>query len=103
MTNTLLFDAYGNSVPPGAQSLDALDLRAWPGCRVVCAAEAEWDGTPDLVVILGDGAAPLSPDALAQAVAVAERGGAVVLHARDDDAALRAVVSVFEWLGGAHA
>ena len=102
MTSAQLFDGFGVNLSGGAP-LFQLDLRAWPGCRVVCAAEAEWDGTPDLVVILGDGNAALSPDALAQAVAVAERGGAVVLHARDDDAALGAVVSIFEWLGGAHA
>ena len=102
MSRSQVFDGCGVSLS-GGRSLDELDLREWPGCRVIWETTAEWDGTPDLIVLLGDGAAPLSPDALAHAVAVAERGGAVVLHAQDDEAALAAVVSVFEWLGGARA
>jgi hypothetical protein len=97
MRNALLFDAYGNSVPPGAQSLDALDLRAWPGCRMISEGP---DADLGCIIILADDSDDLPPEATAHAVAVLEAGESVVIHARTDEMASAGAESVMMWLGG---
>jgi hypothetical protein len=97
VSNTLLFDAYGNSIPPGAQSLDALDLRAWPGCQMISEGP---EADLGCIIILGDDSDGLPPEATAHALAVLEAGESVVIHARTDETASIVAKSVMMWLGG---
>lgn len=98
--STQIFDGAGVNLGTGPALVD-LDLRRWPACRVI-GADADWNGTVDLIVILADNDPRLSADALAHGVAVGERGGVVALHARDDGALLDAASTIFGWVGGAH-
>jgi hypothetical protein len=95
--SVLLFDACGNSIPPGAPSIDSLDLRTWPGCRMI---SDQSGGDLGCIIILADGDVDLPLATTAHAVAALEGGESVVIHGRTDEAASIAAASVMMWLGG---
>lgn len=96
---TLLFDGHGASIPPGGPPLDTINLRERPGCRMICEG---WPAEIGCIVMLQDDSA-LDSDVLGRLVRVLEDGEAVVIHARGDEIALRAVAEVMLWLGGGNA
>jgi hypothetical protein len=97
MSDVLLFDAYGNSVPSGAAPIDALDLRQWPGCRMIF---DHWAAETEFIIVLSDNHTDLPPQVLSRAVAALEGGAAVVIHARTDELAREGSAKIMCWLGG---
>lgn len=98
MSNVLLFDACGNSVPAGLPPIDALDLRTWPGCQTI---SDHWAAEIEYIIVLSDNHTDLPSAVLAQAVAALEDGGSVVVHARSDELACEGSEKIMRWLGGA--
>jgi hypothetical protein len=79
-----LFDACGESIPPGGPALETLNLRQWPGCHMIFSTSPAVIG---LWVVFSDGRPDVQADVIARAVACLELGQSVVVHAPDDAAA----------------
>jgi hypothetical protein len=92
------FDGGGTNLGEGP-TLSVFDLQRWPSCLVFGADPDNWDGTADLIVLIGD-EAMLPNDVLAQLVAASDRGAVFAVHARDDHTLREALSASFAWMGG---
>jgi hypothetical protein len=81
MTMPQLFDAYGDSIPPGGPALETLNLRQWPGCHMIFST---WPAVIGLMCVFSDDCPGVQADVIARAVACLKLGQAVVIHAPDD-------------------
>ena len=89
MTGARIFGQDGINVWPGGAPLVSAELRNLP-CRVIHDATRAWDGTVDVVVVLGD-TDELPPSALAHVVAALDRGEAIGVHGSLDAAVTVAI------------
>ena len=101
MTGARIFDQAGFNVWPGGAPLVPAELLDLP-CRVIHDAMRAWDGTVDVMVVLGD-ADELPASALAHVVAALDRGEAIAIHGSSDAAVSVAMVSACTLAGGGNA
>ena len=105
-----LFDGFmhpiGTSPWPDIGSM----WKARPVCRVLTPMDLiggnlvpDWDGTCEAVYALPAGGPAPIPDAiLSHLVVAADKGGAIALHATNDDAITAAIDSILSLSGGGH-
>jgi hypothetical protein len=102
MIGARIFGHNGINVWPGGAPLVATELLALSVCRVIHDATRAWDGTVDVMVVLGD-ADELPPSALAHVVAALDRGEAIAIHGSSDAAVTVAMASACTLAGGGNA
>ena len=102
MSGARIFGHDGFNVWPGGAPLVPAELLDLPACRIIHDAALAWDGTADIMVVLGD-AGELPPNALAHVVAALDRGEAIAIHGSSDAAVTVAMVSACTLAGGSNA
>jgi hypothetical protein len=96
-----LFDAYGNSMPPGDFSIGVFDLRRWATCRLLT-QETTPRPQPDVILLLPLIGEQLLPDPiLGSLIAALDDGQTVAIHAPDDEALVVAWNAIAPLLGAA--
>jgi hypothetical protein len=97
---TRLFDAEGNSLPPGDYPIGVFDLRHWHCCHLIAQAAAGHE--PDAILLMPLVALQSIPaPILGAVVGMLDNGQTIAVHARDGDAMTVAWQVILPLLGAA--